>query len=172
MKQSVPKRVTEKSNMERIIKLLQDKGVDPFKSTYIVEIGQSSSRRGTIMQECSPCLTKTRCSQGGHWVTTHGRKLRTSEMLALQNMTPDRVKKPDNVSEPIFQGMIGNSMSVNIIETILAMLSRAAPTVLRVETPTNPPPTKPPCRPTPFRGTMRLFLLGELVSSFQTCLFC
>ena len=91
VKQSVPKRVTEKSNMERIIKLLQDKGVDPFKSTYIVEIGQSSSHRGTIMQECSPCLTKTRCSQGGHWVTTHGRKLCTSEMLALQNMTPDRV---------------------------------------------------------------------------------
>eukprot|EP00969_Alexandrium_andersonii_P005441 235998-Alexandrium_andersonii.AAC.1 len=63
------------------------------------------------MAGCSPCLTRTRAAQGGHWVTTRGRRLNTREMLKLQAMDPDRFMIPNGVPLGAFNGMIGNSMS-------------------------------------------------------------
>ena len=51
-------------------------------------------------------------------------------MLRLQGMRPARFVVPPSVPTPAFHGMVGNSMSVNIIEVLLAMLSRACPAVL------------------------------------------
>lgn len=63
-------------------------------------------------------------------VTTRGRRLTTTEMLKLQHMKPGRIILPPKVTLAHFHGMIGNSMSVNIIESLLVMLHRAAPDVM------------------------------------------
>ena len=47
-------------------------------------------------------------------------------------MDPDRLQKPADVSDRIFNGMIGNSMSVNIIQTMILMIGRAAPSIIDV----------------------------------------
>ena len=69
----------------------------------------------------------------GRWVTTHGRRMNTEEMLKLQNMRPERLNVPEGVPMAEFHAMIGNSMSVNVIEALLAMLSRACPKVLQTD---------------------------------------
>ena len=65
--------------------------------------------------------------QGGHWVSTYGRRLSTNEMLRLQHMRPDRFQLPSGVSDGAFRGMTGNAMSVNVVEVILSMLSKSVP---------------------------------------------
>ena len=64
-------------------------------------------------------------------MTTRGRRLNTEEMLKLQNMRPGRLRVSEGVPLAEFHAMIGNSMSVNVIEALLAMLSRACPNVLQ-----------------------------------------
>ena len=84
---------------------------------------------------CSPCLTKTRASVGGHWVTSYGRRLGTDAMLKLQHMNPERLRRPNIVPMNAFNSMIGNAMSVNIVEVLLVMLSRSCPSVLGTKAP-------------------------------------
>lgn len=131
LQQALPPEIlkTFRDNVKSQLDLLHLKGIDPFEETWILDVGHSAARQGTNMQGCSPCLTSTRCKQGGHWISTHGRFFDTKEMLALQHMRHDRVRRPEEVSLPQFHSMIGNSMSVNIIEVLLAMLSRSTPAV-------------------------------------------
>ena len=63
-------------------------------------------------------------------MSMRGRRLTTAEMLKLQSMRPARLVVPPSVPESAFRAMIGNSMSVNIVEVLLAMLSRACLGVL------------------------------------------
>lgn len=123
-----------RANTIRSLDLIRKGGTDPLRSTYIIDIDHSKSRGGTRMLGCSPCLTRSRAITGGHWISTHGRRLSTSEMLQLQNMRTDRLEVPDSVPPAAFRGMIGNSMSVNVVEALLAMLSKAAPQVMRAGT--------------------------------------
>ena len=115
--------------MIRSLGALKAKGVDPFEETWIIEVGQSSGRKGTMMKGCSPCLTKVRASNGGHWISTHGRYMGTGELLELQHMRRGRIRLPEGVADKDSGGMIGNSMTVAIVEAILAMLSRACPSL-------------------------------------------
>ena len=103
--------------------------VDPFQETWVVDI-DSSEGRGSMKKGCSPCLTKSRAPVGGHWVTSYGRRLGTDAMLKLQHMNPERLRRPNNVPMNAFNGMIGNAMSVNIVEVVLVTLSRSCPSVL------------------------------------------
>ena len=59
----------------------------------------------------------------------------TETMLKLQHMNPDRLRRPADVGQSSFNAMIGNAMSVNIVEVLLAMLSRACPKALNVDGP-------------------------------------
>ena len=115
------------------LRRVRDRGCDPLEVTHIMEIDNSAhgeSFSSSIMRGCSPCITRRRAQCGGHWVSTRGRRLSTAEMLRLQGMRPARFVVPPSVPTPAFHGMVGNSMSVNIIEVLLAMLSRACPAVL------------------------------------------
>ncbi len=114
-----------RENLLRGLGRLRDRGVDPFRETCIIEIDHSLKWHGNSMQGCSPCLTRARAQAGGHWVSTHGRRLGTTAMLKLQGMRPDRIQLPPSVSASRFNAMIGNSMSVNIVEALLGMLRRS-----------------------------------------------
>jgi site-specific DNA-cytosine methylase len=126
--------VNSRTNTIRSLDLIRSGGTDPFGSTFVIDIDHSKSRKGTRMLGCSPCLTRSRAVTGGHWISTHGRRLSVAEMMRLQNMRPDRLEVPDSVPASAFRGMIGNSMSVNVVEALLAMLSKAAPRVMQAGT--------------------------------------
>ena len=66
-----------------------------------------------------------------HQVTTRGRRFTTSEMLSLFHMDSARLRRPETVTTKRFHGMIGNSMCVNVLEALLVMVQRAAPSILR-----------------------------------------
>ena len=120
-------------NVINELRKLRERGVDPLEDTHVIEIDNCATSDGfasTVMRGCSPCLTRRRAQSGGHWVSTRGRRLTTAEMLKLQSMRPARLVVPPSVPESAFRAMIGNSMSVNIVEVLLAMLSRACPGVL------------------------------------------
>ena len=118
-------------NVELGLSKVRSRGFDPFVDTHVIEVDNSQAYPSSIMRGCSPCLTRARAKAGGHWVTTRGRRLNTEEMLKLQNMRPGRLRVPEGVPLAEFHAMIGNSMSVNVIEALLAMLSRACPSVLQ-----------------------------------------
>ena len=126
---------TARANVLAGLEYLRRTGVDPFQETWVLNADDSSNRLGRPQQGCSPCLTRARAARGGHWISTHGRRMGTELMLKLQHMNPDRIKRPDSVSQGRFDAMIGNAMSVNIIEVLLAMLSRSCPAALGITKP-------------------------------------
>ena len=65
----------------------------------------------------SMTLTKTRSKAGGWYVSTHGRRLTTEEMLKLQGMRPDLVGM-DCVGRASLNAAVGNAMSANVLERI------------------------------------------------------
>ena len=107
---------------------LKKQGIDPLRTTCLVDI-DSSERFMTMKDRCSPCLTRRRAYDGGFWITTHGRRLGTDDMLRLQHMDPQRLKRPSDVPQKQFNAMIGNAMSVNVVEAVIAMLSRSCPSL-------------------------------------------
>ena len=129
------KSTTSRANVLVGLEFLRQTGAKPFEETWILNVDDSPSRMSKPQQGCSPCLTRARAARGGHWISTHGRRMGTELMLKLQHMNPDRIKRPDSVMEGRFDAMIGNAMSVNIIEVLLAMLSRSCPTALGITKP-------------------------------------
>ena len=113
------------------IKKISDGGKDPFKHPFVLDL-DARSETPAYMEGISPCLTKTRAMSSGHWITTHGRRFSTRELLRLQSMDPDRLQKPADVSGRLFNGMVGNSMSINVIKTVILMIGRSAPSIIDV----------------------------------------
>ena len=130
-----PSATTVRANVLAGLAYLRQKGINPFKETWILNVDESPYRMPKPWQHCSPCLTRSRGLKGGHWVSSHGGRMGTETMLKLQGMNPNRIRKPDDVAIGSFNGMIGNAMFVNIVEAILAMLSRACPKALGIERP-------------------------------------
>ena len=119
-------------NVINELRKLRERGVDPLEDTHVIEIDNCATSDGfasTVMRGCSPCLTRRRAQTGGHWVSTRGRRLTTAEMLKLQAMRPARLVVPPSVPESAFRAMVGNAMSVSIVEALLASLSRACPAI-------------------------------------------
>ena len=57
---------------------------------------------------------------GGHWVSSRSRLLTVEEMLVLQGMPAD--VRREGISNHQLGLMIGNTMSVNVLERLLARL--------------------------------------------------
>ena len=130
-----PHATTARANVLAGLQYLRGIGRKPFEETHVLNIDDSPWRLSKPMKGCSPCLTQARARVGGHWISTHGRRMGTETMLKLQHMNPDRLRRPTDVGETRFNAMIGNAMSVNIVEVLLAMLSRACPKALNVNGP-------------------------------------
>ena len=124
-----------KNNVARIHQSLKAKGINAYQKTFICDIDCSARFFGNMKEGCSPCLTRHRAQCGGFWVTSHGRRLGTFDMLQLQGMSPSRLQKPDSVPIGSFNAMIGNAMSVNVVEALLSMLSKSCPGVFTKHVP-------------------------------------
>ena len=112
--------------MDRARRILQSKGVDPTKEPCFVETG-ASVNWSSVMVGRSPCLTATRCANGGHYITNLGRLMTMSEMCRLQGLPPNRINYGKaNVSHKKFAKAVGNMMSINVLQRILPILLKCA----------------------------------------------
>ena len=112
---------TGKGAAGRLQKALNDikaENVNPYKVCYAVDVDASKS---TNIYELLPTLTASRCATGGYWLTNKGRKTTTSELLAAQGFDKD-VMDLSSVSATDLGRAVGNSMSVPVVQAILANL--------------------------------------------------
>ena len=97
---------------------LMHKGHNPKVELFGIDIG-SSKPHGMFQR--LPCLTASRCSSGGHYLSNQGRKTSVSEMLRAQGFDPKKVDT--TLMSPARLGeAIGNAMTQTVLEAILAKL--------------------------------------------------
>ena len=101
-------------------------GFIPESAISVVDI-DSSAKRCKAMSDVSPCLTRSRYN--GHWLTQLQRRMTVEEMLLLQGMDPGKMK--GSCSRQNLGKMVGNSMSVNVLERVLSRALNATDLVLR-----------------------------------------
>ena len=83
------------------------------------------NRRSSQMLGRSPCLTKARATEGGHWLVHRGRLMTTREVFKLQGLKPERWRLPEGVTESHLRGCAGNAMSGNVIKAVLTSVLAA-----------------------------------------------
>ena len=111
---------TARQNVITTLTLLRQQGQDPLEQCWILDCDSSVGRAGAML-DCSPCLTRSRAA--GHWVTNRGRRMTAGEMLRLQGW---REPILPCVPDLQFRRLLGNSMSVNVLERLLCTLLPAA----------------------------------------------
>jgi len=67
-------------------------GTDPKRRCIIIDHRCSAKRRASFMEDRTPCLTATRGSMGGYWVSSRGRPMRWTEAARLQGFTNPRAR--------------------------------------------------------------------------------
>ena len=109
-----------RQNVLTLLHAAQGLDSDPFSEPWCLDC-DSSIGRGTALLNCSPCITRSRAA--GHWISNRGRRFTMQEMMRLQGVDASlRVVVP----EMQFRRMLGNSMSVNVLERILCTLLPAS----------------------------------------------
>lgn len=73
----------------------------------------------------SPCLTRTRCREGGHWLVRQGRFMTLTEIEALQGFPQGGLRMPAGVTERELAAMFGNAFTINVIGRVALNLLRA-----------------------------------------------
>ena len=107
------------------MEVLLDRGHNALKETHIINVGRGGKGvAAEVMSGRCPCILHAKPLM--KWITNRGRMLKLNEALRLQGMSPEKMKKPGNVSERQFAMQVGNAMSVNVVERILTRLLPAA----------------------------------------------
>jgi hypothetical protein len=101
------------------------RGVDANSSWVAVDV-MSSPSRSSSMRKLLPCLTASRASAGGHWITCLHRMLRPAELLRAQGFDPEVVRWHGVLTERQLGAAVGNSMTQT---TLVAVLERLLPSV-------------------------------------------
>jgi DNA (cytosine-5)-methyltransferase 1 len=129
-KSRLPTSGVKRRNLRLLWKKIKSKGGKLGKDPYVGDVQASPRFAGTLSYGYSPCLTRRRCCDGGHWLFSRGRDMTTREMLRLQGMRPKRfrlpVKNGVRMSERKLRMMVGNAFSVNVVVRILSRLLPAA----------------------------------------------
>ena len=105
-----------RDNVLSLLSSIGDQGHDPFNEPWVLDCDSSAGRaKGSC--DISPCLTRSRAQ--GHWITNRGRRMKASEMLRLQGWFGGFVL---NCSPLQLGQLLGNSMSVNVLQRIFCSL--------------------------------------------------
>ena len=88
-----------------------------MKVPCIIDIDSSLKFSSARVQEV-PTFTRTRCQSNGHWCTTKGGVLDSSEMASLMGFRKEWFDLTDTTDYQL-RGMIGNSMSANVLHAVL-----------------------------------------------------
>ena len=107
---------------DAVMERLRDKGEDPLTEPYLFNVDCTKKRSHPMRDRCF-CLLR---SSGQIWISTQGRLLNLRERCRLQGMNPEKLKQPRGVSDRQWHLQLGNAMSVNVVERLLARLLPAA----------------------------------------------
>lgn len=103
-------------NVFDLLQKIGDRGHDPFFEPWILDC-DSSIGRAKSMQDMCPCLTRSRGK--GYWLSNRGRRMNVSEMLRLQGWQGSWTM----TSSPLQLGqMIGNAMSINVLQRLFCRI--------------------------------------------------
>ena len=101
-------------NIDYAERHIKKEGGNPSQEHFIVDCDASRSRLHW-RKGISPCLTRAR--HKGHWITNKKRRFTKEEVFRLQGMDPTKFKV--TVSSTKLGQLVGNSMSVNVLERVL-----------------------------------------------------
>ena len=107
--------------IKEIMKTTPD--LDLQQQSLVVDIG-SSDNRGVYMINRWPTITATRASGFSYWCVDLGRRVQLDDLLKLQGISPSfpglqECLRSEKVKEGRVAHMVGNSMSVNVLERLL-----------------------------------------------------
>ena len=118
-----------RANVIEAIRMIRKNGHDETRATYIANIDGSKVH---IMHNMSPCLTAKRMADGGHWIVSRGRRMTLQEGMRLQGIPPSRIKI-GSVRRRRVAHMVGNGMSLPVLQAIFRQISKAAPSAFRFQ---------------------------------------
>ena len=95
-------------------KLLRDKR-EPLQQAWLFPVTTSVGRCSVKLDTCPCLLTRNKI-----WISNRGRLLNARERCRLQGINPDDFKQV--VSDAQWRKQLGNAMSVNVVERLLARL--------------------------------------------------
>ena len=116
---------TAASKRRKVLAAMEEvvhKSRNPLNTPAVCSPG---NRRSSVMLGRSPCLTRQRAAEGGHWLVHRGRMMTTREVFMLQGLKPDRWRLPAGVTEAHLRGCAGNAMSGNVIKAVLTSVLAA-----------------------------------------------
>jgi DNA-cytosine methyltransferase len=111
-------------NVQAAIRKLRHDGVDLSTCQAVVDCDSS---RMHMMHGISPCLTKSRASNGGHWIIQRGRRQTVTEqerLFGLHVQPPNggcmvALRQPRTVSNRQWGSIVGNSIPIPMLARIL-----------------------------------------------------
>ena len=93
--------------------------INPFEVPVVIDVGSTTSYSSSKING-SPCLTRSRCQNFGYWISTKGNYISLDEMLNLQGLDAHDVGyKPAGIPEPVMAAMLGNAMSMNVLQRLI-----------------------------------------------------
>ena len=97
--------------------------LDLHQQSLVVDIGSSEHRLGYMINRW-PTITAKRASEFGYWCVDLGRRVQLADLLKLQGISPSfpglqECLRNKKVKEGRVAHMLGNSMSVNVMERLL-----------------------------------------------------
>ncbi len=118
---------TAKRNYKSALRDMRKREVNPKKIPVLIDL-QASKTYTSCRVGGVPCMTATRCSQGGWYISSQGRMTNLHEMGRLQGFTTEHVDKmvASGQLENRVAYSIGNAMSLNVIYRLLPRVLWAA----------------------------------------------
>ena len=117
---------TARSNfMEAFRKVAESLRIDPLRSEAVVDVDSSTSRGPHWMNGVVPCLTRARSGQESHWILNRGRRMNVYEAVRLMGIQSSHIVR-GTVTENQLGHLLGNGMSVHVLERLLRQILSAA----------------------------------------------
>lgn len=112
---SLPETAHAKKQVIAALQRIRELGFDPYKIACAVD---ANATKVHWMPNKLPCVTATRGSNGGHWLTNRARWTSLDELLRAQGMRPGVIDKTV-LTKPQLGRAIGNAMTETIITRVL-----------------------------------------------------
>lgn len=114
-----PKTTTCSEALKAGLEKLKQKNVDASRDPCFIDVNATPAWSSAMVGVC-PCLTSTRCTQGGHFYTSGQGMLALTEMQRLQGIPDGRFDAHRAKVRPTDLAFAtGNAMSVNVLMRIL-----------------------------------------------------
>ena len=119
-------RMPDNLNKAHLVKLAykkcEDHSINPCATPVFVDVG-CTPKFAVSMARKLPCLSATRGASFNIWVSTRGRCIQLPELFRLQGIDPaDYPWEAAGVTASQMGRMLGNAMSLNMCERVLASL--------------------------------------------------